>query len=208
MLNNQKVAAEKQPAETANDKAETKVVAPAPASAAEVADTPKLDPQNVPAGNVEVPAEKKDAEEQKPKTEEGKTEEKKEDEKEEDEESQKQKSKNSSCVENLIKTVGKDRQDALYKRLMEDGKRRNQIKRQLEDFGKKEKSMTGSAEKRMTKGDFAQIYGKIRQQLLTREVGIQQQRAVNEMMEESKDRKAMRKGFAYNKSIGLRPILT
>ncbi len=96
--------------------------------------------------------------------------------------------------------IGKAQQEALYGRLVEDGRRRNQIRRQLEDFGKEEAVMAKSGEKKMTEEEFEEIYSRMKRQAEERTIEVEQQRTFQETLAEMEERKVLEGSIARGKS--------
>jgi len=106
--------------------------------------------------------------------------------------------------------LNKTQQEELFKRLIEDGKRRNQRTDALEKFKQFEREQTQPSTKRLNEKEFEEKYVKMMDHVAQREDKLKKQRIYDQALKEFKEKKIMEKGIAYNKKIsseGVRSML-
>ena len=97
--------------------------------------------------------------------------------------------------------LGKMQQEDLFHRLIEDGRRRNMIMKQLEAY-KQEEEMGKKDTRKITPGEFERTYGRMMARLQETEIDLKRQRTFQQMLKECHEQKILESSVAYNKSKG------
>ncbi len=102
--------------------------------------------------------------------------------------------------------LDKMEQQELFKRLAEDGKRRNQRILQLEKFKAEGFDMSATTQRKMNEKDFAKIYEKMMDKLQRKENDLKKQRVFQQMIKEFNEQKVLEKSVSHNKRMGQREL--